>query len=102
MWLPVTGRVTLLGDKYDVGMLKNAESAQSTKMLAPFPVYLKSSTPSSSTTAMNDNSDNLLDIIDLFPFSVTPTYEPPSRPPRNPDRLKKLVRSLTVGRTTMC
>ncbi|KAG2361493.1 hypothetical protein BDR07DRAFT_1334386, partial [Suillus spraguei] len=54
-------------------------------MLAPFPVFLKSAA-SSSTAKMNDSGDNLLDIIDLFPYSesVTPPYELPPRPPRPP------------------
>ncbi|KAG1885091.1 hypothetical protein F4604DRAFT_1729673 [Suillus subluteus] len=61
-------------------------------MLSPFPIFLRSATTAASspstTTTMNDNSDNLSDIIDLFPYTA-PTYEPPpSRPPRNPDRLK--------------
>ncbi|KAG1772421.1 hypothetical protein EDD22DRAFT_861112 [Suillus occidentalis] len=67
-------------------------SLTSSKMLAPFPVYLKHPTHSSPnmTTPLNNSTDNLLDIIDLFPFSATPSYEPPSRPPRNPQRLKRL------------
>jgi hypothetical protein len=49
---------------------------------------------------MNDNSDNdLSDIIDLFPYTLDSTYEPPPPPipPRNPDRLRNeftTVRSL--------
>lgn len=70
---------------------------QTSKMLAPFPVYLKSaaastsvSTTTTTTMKMNDSSDNLSDIIDLFPFSISSTYEPlPPRPPKNPERLKR-------------